>query len=441
MSDKSSRETYRPRFHFTAPVNWINDPNGLIYYDGEYHLFYQWNPEAREACWNTGGKPYWGHAVSRDLVSWEHLPVTPIQSGSGSGMVDIGNRAGFGQGKEDVLLAFYGGCLSFSTDRGRTWSPYQGNPFLTGAADPYVFRHEASNAWIMVTFIYPGARPDFCIHRSEDLRSWTLASIRKGEFHECPGLFELPVEGTDETRWVLHGANGEHYIGRFDGWDFTPESGKHRMDWGHFYASQIWSNTRQETGRTVQIAWMHGANFPEATVFNQQLTFPCELTLRRLPDGLRVCRKPVREIEALHEPPRQWNDVAAEPNQDLLSGVEGDCFDISLVAHVQEPTELLLTIRGIIVRYVPAQRALYLGEQVTHHPDMVAPLTLPDDRLRLRVLVDRASVEVFADHGQVALTRNIFPPRDDHKLALTAIGGPVRLDSITIHGMHSAKGP
>lgn len=430
--------THRPQFHFTAPSHWINDPNGLVYYKGEYHLFYQLNTEAREACWSTGGKPHWGHAVSADLLHWKTLPVTPIQSGSGSAVLDAGNTAGFGKGTEDVLIAFYGGCLSFSTDRGRTWVPYAGNPVLPKAADPYVFRHEATRQWIMVTFLHPEARRDFHIYRSSDLRNWTLASVRKGEWHECPCLFELPVEGTAETRWILHGGNGEYFIGRFDGTTFSPESGKHRMDWGHFYASQIWANTRPETGRTVQIAWMHGAQFPKEAAFNQQLTFPCELTLRQLPNGLRVCRQPVREIESLRESSRNWTNVVVSPGEDLLAGLQGDGFDLSLVARFQEPAELLLTIRGIFVRYVPAQRALYVGEQVTHHPDMVAPLLLPDDALRLRILVDRASVEVFADQGQVVLTRNIFPPADRRALSLTALGGPIHVAEVTVHTLASA---
>jgi fructan beta-fructosidase len=434
-------EPCRPQFHFTAPANWINDPNGLIYYHGEYHLFYQLNTGAREACWITGGKPRWGHAVSTDLLHWDSLPETSIQAGSGSGVVDFGNSAGFARGAADVLVVFYGGGISFSTDRGRTWVPCAEPPVLPKAADPYVFRHEPTRQWIMVTFIHPEARRDFRIYRSDDLRNWTLASVRKGECYECPGLFELPVEGTGETRWILHGGNGEYFIGQFDGRDFTPESGRHRMDWGHFYASQIWANTRLETGRTVQIAWMHGAQFPKETVFNQQLTLPCELTLRQLPEGMRLCRQPVREIATLHETARQWADVVVAPGEDVLSGVAGDAFDIALTVRLREPAEFLLTIRGICIRYVPAQQALYLGEQVTHHPDMVAPLALPDDMLRLRLVVDRASVEVFADHGQVVLTRNIFPRADQRKLSLTVLGGPLHLDQLAVHTLKSALVP
>jgi fructan beta-fructosidase len=432
-------ERYRPQVHFTAAANWINDPNGLIYYKGEYHIFYQLNMNAREACWNTGDKPRWGHAVSTDLLRWQHLPVTSIQSGSGSAVLDAGNTAGFGKGTEDVWVAFYRGCLSFSTDCGLTWTPYGGNPVLPKAADPYVFRHEPSGQWIMVTFIHPEARRDFCIYRSDDLRNWTLASVRKGESHECPCLFELPVEGSDETRWILHGGNGEYRVGQFDGTDFTPESGRHRMDWGHFYASQIWTNTQQASGRTLQIAWMNGANFPPEMPFNQQLTFPCELTLRRLPEGLRVCRTPVREIETLHEATRHWSATVLVPGDNPLAGVEGDGFDLLIEARLAETSELWLTLQGLILRYIPAQQILCLGAHVdTHEPLAVTPLRLPDDRLRLRVLVDRASIEVFADQGQVALTQNCFPPADNRSLSLTACGGPVHLDRLIVHTLASA---
>ncbi len=420
----------RPQFHFTAFDRWINDPNGLVYCDGEYHLFYQLNVNAREACWNTGDRPWWGHAVSRDLVRWETLPVTPIQSGSGSAVVDAGNTAGFGRGSEDVLLACYGGGMASSVDRGRTWTRCGERPEHLRGGDPHVFRHDAGEQWIMVT----ANRREFCIYRSDDLRNWTLTSVLKGEFHECPCLFELPIEGSAGMRWILHGGNGEYLVGQFDGRVFTPETGRQRLDWGHFYASQVWANTRQTTGRTLQIAWMHGANFPPETPFNQQLTCPCELTLRRLPEGLRVCRAPVREFETLVQTTRHWPPSVLEPGNDPLDGVEGDCLDVSIEARVAEPAELWLTLRGLILRYVPAQQILCLGARVdTHEPLNVAPLRLPDDRLRLRVLLDRASIEIFADHGQVVLTQNVFPTADNRALSLKVLGGPVHLEDLTIH--------
>jgi sucrose-6-phosphate hydrolase SacC (GH32 family) len=423
-------EPYRPQFHFTAPRSWINDPNGLIYFDGEYHLMYQCNPGSREPHWDTEGLiAWWGHAVSTDLVHWEHLPLTSIHDGSGSGVVDVGNTAGFGSGDEDVLLAFHGRDVSYSRDRGRTWTAYEGNPVLPGRWDPHVFRHEPTGQWILVSFV---DNPDRCLfYRSDDLRHWNPTSGYDG-LHECPVLFELPVEGEAARKWVLHPASGEYRIGTFNGERFHEESCGARLDYGDFYAAHLWHGRSPGDGRTIQIAWMNEGAFPAEMPFNQQLTFPYEVTLRRLPEGLRVCRRPVREIAHLVDRVvTACDDVTLRPGENLLQGVEGDLYDLDIDADLEGTGRLVLTLRGERVVYDPAAETLQCGPRS-------APLRLPSRRLRLRVLLDRASIEVFADHGQIAIAHCFFPEPGDRALALETQGGNARVRRLRVRSLRSA---
>jgi len=402
-------ERYRPQFHFTAPKNWINDPNGLIYYDGEYHLMYQYNREGRGPQWATKGLcAWWGHAVSTDLVHWKHLPVTSIHASSGSGVVDRGNTSGLGEGKEDVLVAFYGGWLSYSRDRGRTWTPYKGNPILPKHADPYVFRHEPTKRWILVSFIWPDKPHEFLFYKSTNLRDWTRTSVYAGRLRECPSLFELPVEGEDVRKWIFHSGNGEYVIGTFDGERVREEAGKFRLDWGDFYASQCWNGRPPGDGRTIQIAWMINGSFP----------------------GMR--RQPVREIARLYERVVvKRDDAVLKPGKDLLEGVEGELFDIELEADLKAPARLVLTLRGERVVYDPAAGKLHCGPKS-------APFDLRGRRFRLRALLDRASIELFAGRGQVALTRNFLPRPEDRKLALKTEGGTARVRRLRVRVLRSA---
>ena len=428
-------EPHRPQFHFTAPKNWINDPHGLIYHDGEYHLFYQYNPVSRNPHWATKGlSAYWGHAVSRDLVHWEHLPVTPIRSGSGSGIVDYGNKAGLGEGDEDVFVAFWAGSLSYSRDRGRTWTHWGGNPFLPKHADPYVFRHEPSKQWVLISFIWPDEPDTFLFYRSSDLRHWTRTSVYDGKLHECPSMFELPVEGEDERKWILHSGNGRYVIGRFDGQRVheDEQAGAGRLDWGNFYASQCWHGSAPGDDRVIHIAWMQWNGFPSDLPCNQQLTFPCELTLRRLPEGLHICRQPVREIARLYDRVLVARDnVPLKPGDNLLAGVEGELFDIEFVADLREAQRLDLTVRGERIRYDRKAGRLHWG-------DKSAPLVLASGPLRLRVLVDRLSIEVFADQGQVAISHGFIPNPEDRAIAMEATGGAAYVRTVRVRSLRSA---
>src|SRR5579871_2097633 len=281
-------ETYRPQFHFSPQRNWMNDTNGLVYYRGNYHLFFQHNPVGIE--W---GNMTWGHAVSKDLVHWEQLPdaLTPDALGtifSGSAVQDAENTAGFGRGRNSTLVALYtaaGGtsdaskgqpftqCLAYSTDGGRVWTKYERNPVLKHLRgenrDPKVVWYGPTRRWIMALYL---DGEDFALFSSPDLKTWShLQDLKLSGGSECPDFFEMPVQGdANRRKWVFTAANGHYLVGDFDGNRFTPEAGPLAADYGaNFYAGQTYSDIPANDGRRIQIAWMSGGRYPEMP-FNQQ---------------------------------------------------------------------------------------------------------------------------------------------------------------------------
>lgn len=328
------REAYRPQYHFTPAVNWMNDPNGLVYYDGEYHLFYQYNPFG-----DRWGHMSWGHAVSPDLVHWEHLPLAIAEANgvmafSGSAVVDWKNTSGFGHGGNPPLVAIYIGhregnqsqYLAYSNDRGRTWTQFAGNPVLDiGSAefrDPKVFWYEPERKWVMA--VVKATEHKVSFYSSRDLKQWTHLSdfgpaAAVGGVWEVPDLFQLPVDGDpDDTRWVLQvdlnpggpvgGSGGQYFIGSFDGTRFTaaprpsPESPRW-VDYGaDFYAPITFSDLPAEQRRRVWLGWMnnwqYGQDVPTSPWRSAQ-SIARTLSLRTVDGEIRLAQEPVEELRRL----------------------------------------------------------------------------------------------------------------------------------------------
>ena len=443
-------EDYRPQFHFTPKTGWTNDPNGLLWYKGEYHLFFQHNPF--DTKW---GNMTWGHAISKDLVHWNQMDnaLLPDRMGtmySGSGVVDVDNTAGLQRGEEKTLVVFYtaaGGtseeskgqpytqCMAYSNDRGRTWTKYAGNPVVPHIAssnrDPKVVWHAPTRRWIMVIFLAEGSAYRFLA--SPDLKTWTtLHDMSVPGTGECPDFFELPVEGEPgETRWVWTSANDSYLVGSFDGKRFSPEvmtsSGHHGQN---YYAVQTYSNLPD--GRRIQLGWMSKAVYP-GMPFNQQMSFPYELSLRRFPHTLKLCSQPAREIEKLRGPAQDWKDIDLDPGVNPLSSLAGDLWDIEAEIDPGQSSEVGFKIRGRTVSYAgkPKEKRLNNGESSV-------PVALPaSGRLKLRILVDRTSVEVFANDGEYVMPNCFVPKVEDRSLALYAVGGRARVVSLRIHRLQS----
>ncbi len=428
------KEAHRPQVHFTSRRGWLNDPNGLVYFRGEYHLFYQHNPYG----WDWGNM-HWGHAVSTDLVHWAELPIAlaPKRFGdwafSGSAVVDRANTAGFQTGDEPALVAAYtstgrGECLASSVDRGRTWTQFAGNPVVTHRGrDPKLIWHSPTRRWVMAVYDEHEQGRWIAFYASSDLKTWRYESRIEG-FYECPDLFELPIDGeAGRTTWVLSAADGRYVLGDFDGRAFHASSGKHPLWHGDFYAAQTFSDVPD--GRRVQIGWARGISFP-GMPFNQQMTVPCVLSLRTTADGVRMFAEPVAEIATLHSRKQAWSG-RLEPGANPLRDVSGDLFDIRAELAVVDANAVEFTIRGVPVVYdVKKEEIACAGKS--------APLAPIAGRVRLRLLVDRGSIEVFGNDGRVALSVGIQPREDDRSLALLARGGTAEVRAFEVAELESS---
>ena len=457
-SDTYYDELYRPQFHFTPEKNWHNDPNGLVYYKGEYHLFYQYNPKGRE--W---GYMHWGHAVSKDLVHWKHLPIAlyPDENSedkvrctafSGSAIVDHKNLLDKQKGNEKTLVAFYtsqhcGQRIAYSTDRGRTWKKYEGNPIIPydekdDARDPKVIWHEPTQKYVMV--LYRMTSEDekskgISFYVSENLVDWKWKSHIYG-FFECPDLVPIQVSNRpEETKWVLFDGDGSYLIGSFDGEEFSPETAKMKSDFGkNYYATQTWSNIPEEDGRTIQIAWMRGGEFP-GMPFNGQMTFPSVLNLVKLKTGYKLTRKPVEEIELLYDKDYTWEEENLIPglNKNLVKRVNHDCLHIKGEFDLKSCNNFGFMIRK--GRNRPGTELLYDARRgIISLLGSKAPLLPRGNKITLEILVDRASIEVYANGGEVVISNCFTPTEKADDLVLFNKGGELGVDKLSIYEIESA---
>jgi sucrose-6-phosphate hydrolase SacC (GH32 family) len=431
------RERHRPQFHFTPAKGWTNDPNGLVYYQGEYHLFFQHNPFGTK--W---GNMTWGHAVSRDLVRWKQLAsaIEPDATGtifSGSAVVDEENTAGFARGPEKTLVAMYtaaGGTspeskgkpftqsLAYSNDRGRTWTKYAGNPVIPHVVkenrDPKVVWHAPTRRWIVALFL---DGQTFTFFSSPDLKQWTrLHDITVPGAAECPDFFEMAVEGEPGARrWVWTGANGHYLVGSFDGVRFVPEVMTQPGHEGrNYYAVQTYSGLPGM--RRVQVAWMNGGEYP-GMPFNQQMSFPVELKLRRAGLGMKLYGLPVAEIAGLYT-----GAVARSPEE-----MRGELWDIRTEIEAGTAAEFGFRVFGRKVSYRAKEKRLANGEAGGR-------IGMEKGRLRLRMLVDRTSVEVYANEGELMLPCCFLPQDGAAPAVFYSEGGAARVVSFEARAVASA---
>jgi fructan beta-fructosidase len=428
-------EPLRPQFHFTARKNWLNDPNGLVFFQGEYHQFFQYNPLGLKG----GDLKAWGHAVSPDLVHWRELDIAlnPDSLGSiwsGSAVVDWRNTSGFQMGASPPLVAIYttaGGKLAeskgepftqsvaYSNDRGRTWTKYPQNPVVGNLAkenrDPKVIWHEPSKQWVMALYL---SDDRFALLGSPDLKEWKkLDEVRIVGSSECPDFFPLPIENEPgSTKWIFWSASNKYLIGDFDGRKFVDESGPVRDVVGANYAAQTFSDTPAADGRRIQIAWMRDGRYPRMP-FNQQMSFPTVLALRRFPEGLRLTYSPVKELSLLHDRRYAWSGELGS-STDPLTDVVADACELRAIIDPADAKTIVFTIRGLTLTYDPATCRLST-------PKFGCDLPMTDGKVRLVILIDRTSAEVFAQDGRVLLTQCFLPPADERRITLSGAGAKV----------------
>jgi fructan beta-fructosidase len=492
----ATADIFRPEWHYTSERNWLNDPNGLVYLNGTYHLFYQHNPFGPD--W---GNMSWGHATSRDLLHWEEQPVAIPCNGqeaifSGSAVFDEHNTSGFGTAANPPLVAVYTSAysgtsplagrqaqsLAYSLDEGRTWTKYQGNPVLDRASadfrDPKVFWYDggAGSYWVMVAV--EAVQRQVVLYKSADLKNWEYLSTfgpanATGGVWECPDLFELPVDGNpQDSRWVLivnlnpggiaGGSAGQYFLGGFDGVEFrsgsTVTDGLQEdgcrmheygwLDWGRdYYAAVSFSNV--PGGRRIMIGWMNNWDYAGSTPtggWRSAMSLPREVSLASL-NGKVVLRQ--EAIDPLEGPgPRR---VRCGP-QPLASGI----LELPVSATVAridaefEPggaTSVGLMLRAggaerTLLAYDVAEGVLRLDRRESGHvafheafPSVEAvAVPLQDGRLRLRIYLDRCSVEVFAQDGLTTITDLVFPAEGSTALAVFAEGEGAHLVALDVLG-------
>ena len=471
------QEKYRPLYHFSPQYGWTNDPNGMVYYKGEYHLFFQYNPYGCK--W---GNMHWGHAVSKDLVQWEQLPyaLAPDKLGaiySGCVVIDKDNTAGFG--KEAMVAIFTSAgeqqvqSLAYSLDNGRSFTKYEGNPVLTHPTivdfrDPKVFWHAPTQQWIMSL----ATSQNITFYGSKNLKEWTqLSEFGEGIGNhdgvwECPDLFPLTYEG--QTKWVLFvsinpgspngGSATQYFIGNFDGKTFTPDPLPYPLwiDYGRDnYAGVTWNNVPAEDGRRLFIGWMSNwdyANEVPTTNFRNAMTLARTLNLAHNGEHLVVASKPVKEMERLRSETISLPNKTATTTtfEQLLNNNDGayeltfsiipngsDNFSFSLL---NDKGEELTYIFDIANKTLVTNRAKSSVAFNANFAAMLikAPLTAKKS-YTIRLLVDKASTELFVNDGEVVQTNTIFPTEAYNALRFKTDKGTLSIKNVTIYKLSASE--
>ncbi|GGJ59830.1 fructan beta-fructosidase [Anoxybacillus voinovskiensis] len=482
-------ENYRPQFHFSPERQWMNDPNGMVYYNGEYHLFYQYHPNGI-----TWGPMHWGHAVSKDLIHWEQLPIAlaPDEHGmifSGSAVVDWNDTSGFFDGKSGLVAIFTHAdtypnsdsprqrqSLAYSKDNGRTWEKYEGNPVLTDESitdfrDPKVFWHKETNQWVMVLAAGQTVR----LYTSPNLKDWDFASEfgeNQGSHQgvwECPDLFELAVDGNpNHKKWVLfvsigdnpayeEGSRTQYFIGSFDGKTFTNEYAPEETLWvdkgRDNYAGVSWSDIPQEDGRRIYVGWMSNwkyANVIPTKEWRGAMTIPRVLSLKTTKDGIRLVQTPVKELQVIRDKAIFLNSEIITPNENILSNELGNQLEI--IAEFELDTATVFGFKvcksayeETIIGYDTEKREMFIDRtksgDSSFHESFVGVhngnLVPQDNKVKFHIFVDWSSVEVFGNEGELVITDLIFPSPESNQIELYAKGGKVKLNSLELYMLKS----
>jgi fructan beta-fructosidase len=441
--DSLYKESNRPQIHFTSRRGWNNDPNGMIYYEGEYHLFYQHNPFERE--WENMS---WGHATSKDLIHWEELPVVmvPDKLGyiySGSAVIDYNNISGFGKKGIPPMIAAYTvdspdnerQCIAYSLDKGRTFTKYEGNPVIDSKVkwntkdirDPKVFWYQPTKSWVMVLF----ERDGNSIYTSANFKEWHYQSHTTG-FWECPQLFELAVDDNKKnTKWVMYGASGTYMLGSFNGKTFTPESGKYYYGNGALYAAQTFDNIPASDGRRIQIGW--GRIAQPGMPFNQMMLLPTELTLKTTKEGIRMYSTPVKEVNSLQEKELTFEGTTASEAADFLKQFnDAVSLRIKLTIELSHATDAGLNLNGqSLLRYDMNSNQI---NGLFYSPEDRTSMEISAD-----IILDKTSVEVFVDGGAFSYASERKAVRSS-KDGFKFFGNNIKIKSLKVYPLKSIWG-
>jgi len=479
--DTTNREKYRPAFHHTPLYGWMNDPNGMFYKDGRWHLYYQWNPYGSK--WQN---MTWGHSSSTDLINWEHHPAAIEPDGlgtvfSGSSAIDRTNSAGFGK---DAIVSMFTSAgvsqiqsLAWSVDNGATFTVYPGNPVITlesEARDPNMFYNPDTSEWTLV--LAHALDHEMLIFTSPDMKQWTLqSSFGKGlgaqdGVWECPDLFELPVNGSCEKKWVLlcnlnpggpfGGSATQYFIGDFDGRTFkadTDASGNVPVRWLDYgkdhYATVSFSDAPD--GRRTLIGWMsnwqYAAEVPTMQ-FRSANTLPREAGLFRAADGqLYASSAPSPELDKLRDRLTTHagkTTLKAKARTYALPTANGGICEILLEIGAQKADSVVMTLGNktgnkVTMTYDAIGKTLSFDRRssgLTGFSDgfpsiTKAPTFETDGKISLRIFIDRSSIELFGNGGRFVMTNLVFPEEPYSTLSVASHGGNARMADLKIYSL------
>jgi len=470
------KEQFRPQFHFSPKEKWMNDPNGLVYHNSIYHLFYQYYPQ--DIVW---GPMHWGHAISKDLISWEHKPIAlfPDEHGfifSGSAVVDTHNSSGFGTKENPPLVAiftyhlmkgektgrkdFQTQGIAYSLDNGDTWTKYKDNPVIGNDGikdfrDPKVFWYEETNQWIMV--LVAGDHAKF--YSSSDLKSWThLSDFGKtkgahGGVWECPDLFKLKVEGTNEEKWILlisinpgapNGGSGtQYFIGDFDSKTFTAgHTDEKWIDYGtDNYAGVTYNNTPNK--ERVFIGWMSNWNYARDTPtkkWRSAMTLPRKLSLKKENEDYFLKNEVIETFNDFKTVVERKDSISLEKEFSL----DYDNFNQSEITYKMNLThDLKLVLKNenekLVFQMNPTTEQIILNrknsglvnfEKSFADKDHVMPYLTLDKEVDVKLILDQSSIEIFIDNGRYVMTEQIFPTKNYKTLSIVSNGKGILKDFI-----------
>lgn len=474
--DMSNKETFRPVYHHTPAYGWMNDPNGMFYKDGVYHLFFQYNPYG--SVW---GNMHWGHSTSSDLIHWnfEGVSIVPDAWGaifSGSCVVDHNNTAGFGK---DAVIAFYTSAkstpwgdvqsesMAYSLDNGKTFVKYAGNPIITSLEkdfrDPKVFWYAPGKHWVMILAV--GQHME--LYSSVNLKDWKKESEfgkmqgAHGGVWECPDLIELPVEGSREKKWVLicninpggpfGGSAAQYFVGSFDGKTFVNESPVQTkwMDWGKDnYATVTWNNAPD--GRCIALGWMSNwqyANNVPTRQYRSANTIARDLTLYKAGGEFYLKSTPSREMkqargEKVSVPSFKVTD--SYKIESLLKDNNG-AYEIEMEIQVADASKISLNLQNEkgeqVSMYYDLLRKQFVMDRsksgkVDFSNDFPAVTAAPvhaGKTLRLRLFVDRSSIEAFGEDGKFVMTNLVFPSSPYNQMSFGTEGSGYTVSSFNVY--------
>lgn len=483
------KEKYRPKFHFSPKEKWMNDPNGMVFFNDEYHLFYQYHPFG-----TTWGPMHWGHAVSKDLIHWEQLPIAlyPDEHGaifSGSAVVDWNNTSGFFD-NQPGLVAIYTSAgtypdsdrprqrqsLAYSKDNGRTWIKYEGNPVLsdvniTDYRDPKVFWHDETNKWVMVL----ATGQSITIYTSPNLRDWEYGSEFEnkagshGGVWECPDLFKLSVDGDENNqKWVMflslgddpktkEGSRTQYFIGDFNGTTFVNDNPDETILWLDHgrdnYAGVSWSDIPSLDGRRIYLGWMSNwryANQVPTQEWRSAMTLPRELSLTSSEDGIRLVQKPVSEIASIRKGTEAYENLAIASNNPSSFNMFSQLMEVNVEFEKLDASSFGIMIQGsetekTIISYDVVKEALSVDRTDSGDNSFSdsfpavqeASLKMENSRINLQIFIDASSIEVFANDGKVAVTSLLFPNHPYETITLFSNEGNTGVPSLTLTELDS----